>query len=158
MGYSDADLAGDVDQRKSTSGIAFFLNNSPITWQSSKQKVVALSSCEAEYIAAANAACQGVWLARLLGDFVDSAPELKVDNMSAIALTKNPVFHDRSKHIDVRYHFIRECVEKNRVSVEHISTEAQLVDILTKALGRVRFQELCAMIGVKNINGNSVKV
>jgi hypothetical protein len=94
----------------------------------------------------------------LLGDFVDSAPELKVDNMSAIALTKNLVFHDRSKHINVRYHFIRECVEKNRVSVEHISTEAQLADILTKALGRVHFQELCAMIGVKNINNNSVKV
>jgi hypothetical protein len=99
IGYSDADLAGDIDQRKSTIGIIFFLGSNPITWQSSKQKVVALSSCEVEYIATANAAWQGVWLARLLGDFIGSepgAPELKLDNMSAIALSKNPVFHDGS--------------------------------------------------------------
>jgi hypothetical protein len=97
-GYSYADMAGDIDTRKSTSGVIFLLGNSPVTWQSAKQKVVALSSCEAEYIAAATAACQGVWLSHLLSDLAGKeieAPELKVDNLSAIALTMNPVFHDR---------------------------------------------------------------
>jgi hypothetical protein len=111
MGYSDSDLAGDLDNRKSTSGVLFFLGKSPVSWQSTKQRVVALSSCEAEYIAAATAACQGVWLARLLSELKDSEVRvlvLRVDNMSTISLIKTPVHHDRSKHIDVRYHLIRE--------------------------------------------------
>lgn len=119
-----------------------------------KQKVVALSSCEAEYIAATTAACQGIWLARLLGELQNKRAELitlKVDNKSAISLCKNPVFHDRSKHIDTRYHFIRECVEDGRVKVEYIGTNGQLADILTKALGRVKFQEMRAAIGVVEV-------
>ena len=98
--YSDSDMAGDVDTRKSTSGVLFFLGRSPMSWQSVKQKVVAQSSCEAEYIAAATAAFQGVWLARLLGELDRKEAEavgLRVDNKAAIALSKNPVFHDRSK-------------------------------------------------------------
>jgi len=160
IGYSDADMAGDIDSRKSTSGVIFFLGDSPITWQSAKQKVVALSSCEAEYIAAAVAACQGVWLARLLGDLIElepAVPEIMVDNMSSIALTKNPVFHDRSKHIDVRYHYIRECIERGRIVIDYIETKMQLADVLTKALGRVRFQELRVRIGVKDIPGDLIK-
>jgi hypothetical protein len=101
-------MAGDIDTRKSTRDIVFFLGDSPVTWQSAKQKVIALSSSEAEYIAAAVATCLGVWLARLLSDLVGveaAAPEIRVD-MSGIALAKNPVFHDHSKHIDVRYHYI----------------------------------------------------
>jgi hypothetical protein len=87
VGFSDSNHAGDVDSRKSTSGVLFFLSGSPISWQSQKQKVVATSSCEAEYIAAATAACQGVWLARLLGELLnqDAAPfTLFIDNKSAI--------------------------------------------------------------------------
>jgi hypothetical protein len=112
-GFSDSDLAGDVDDRKSTSGSVFMLGSSLVTWASQKQRVVALSSCEAEYIASANAACQGIWLSRLLGELLGiQAPKVKllVDNKSAIALSKNPVHHERSKHIDTRYHFIRDCV------------------------------------------------
>ncbi|XP_066392467.1 secreted RxLR effector protein 161-like [Miscanthus floridulus] len=111
-GYSDSDLAGDIDTRKSTTGVLFFLGSNVITWQSQKQRVVALSSCEAEYIAAATAACQRVWLARLLAELKGEktgAINLKIDNQSAITLSKNPVFHDHSKHIDIRYHYIREC-------------------------------------------------
>jgi hypothetical protein len=137
-GYSDSDLAGDVDTRKSTSGILFFLGSSIITWQSQKQKVVTLSSCEAEYIVATTAACQGVWLARLLAEFKGEkvrAYSLKMDSQSAIQLSKNPVFHDCNKHIDTRYHFIRECVVHNRVRLEFIRTAEELADILTKALG-----------------------
>ena len=99
---------------------------------------MALSSCEAEYITATTGACQGVWLARLLAELKSEeagAVTLKINNESAIALSKNPVFHDRSKHIDVRYHFIRECVEEDRVKLQSIKTVEQLADILTKALG-----------------------
>ena len=109
IGYSDSDLAGCIDTRKSTTGVLFFLGNNIVTWQSQKQKVVALSSCEAEYIAATTAACQGIWLARLIAELKGEEAgvvKLKIDNQSAIALSKNPVFHNRSKHIDVRYHFI----------------------------------------------------
>lgn len=127
MGYSDSDLAGDLDDRRSTSGAAFFLGASLVTWTSQKQKVVALSSCEAEYIAAASAACQGLWLSRLLNDLIGGAAKkfkLLVDNKSAIALTKNPVHHDRSKHIDTKFHFIRQCVEEEKV---RLITLAQMV-------------------------------
>jgi transposase InsO family protein len=154
VGYSDSDMAGDIDTRKSTTGVGFFLGGSIITWQSQKQRVVALSSCEAEYIAAATAACQGVWLARLLAELKgeEASPfSLKIDNESAIALSRNPVFHDRSKHIDVKFHYIRECVEENRVQLQSIKTEEQLADILTKALGRERFCELRSRLGVLHV-------
>jgi hypothetical protein len=154
VGYSDSDLAGDVDTRKSTSGIFFFLGNNVITWQSQKQKVVALSSCEAEYIAATTAACQGVWLARLLAELKGRKPatiNLKIDGQSAIQLSKNPVFHNRSKHIDTRYHFIRDCIKENRVTLEFIGTKDQLADILTKALGREQFCELRSRLGVIDV-------
>jgi len=150
IGYSDSDLAGDIDTRRSTTGVLFFLGNNLITWQSQKQKVVALSSCEAEYMAATTAACQGIWLARLIAELRGQeagATKLFVDNQSAIALSRNPVFHDRSKHIDVRYHFIRECVEDGRVMIDSISTDEQLADIQTKALTRERFCELRSRIG-----------
>jgi hypothetical protein len=154
IGFSDSDHAGDVDSRKSTSDVLFYLGASPISWQSQKQKVVAASSCEAEYITAATAACQGIWLARLLGEVLnkEAAPVIiHIDNKSAMSLCKNPVLHDRSKHIDLRYHFIRDCVEKGTVAVEFIGTKEQKADILTKPLGRIRFQELRGMVGIVNI-------
>ncbi|CAM8989664.1 unnamed protein product [Rhodiola kirilowii] len=152
VGYSDSDMAGDVDDRKSTTGVAFFMGSSLISWMSQKQKVVALSSCEAEYIAAATAACQGVWLERLLGDLLSRSTSkvvLNIDNKSAISLCKNPVHHDRSKHIDTRFHFIRECVEEGKIVVKHVSTNDQLADILTKPLGRLKFLEMKGRIGMQ---------
>jgi hypothetical protein len=139
VSYSDSDYAGDMDDRKSTSGVVFFLGPSIITWSSQKQRIIAQSSCEAEYIAAASGGTQGVWLSRLLGEVCGKEPEkmkLYLDNMSAIALCKNPVFHERTKHIDTRYHYIRECVEEGRIDVVHVSTSDQMGDILTKALPR----------------------
>ncbi|CAN6328560.1 unnamed protein product [Urochloa humidicola] len=113
LGYCDADLAGDIDTRKSTSGAMFFLRPCLVSWQSLKQHVVALSSCESEYVAATTAATQAIWVARLLGEILGwelDVVELRVDSKSALALAKNPVFHERSKHIDVRFHFITDCL------------------------------------------------
>jgi hypothetical protein len=154
LGYSDSDMAGDVDDCKSTSGVVFFLGENPATWNSQKQHVVALSSCEAEYIAGTGAACQAVWLARLLKETMGIStvtPRIMMDNMSAIALSKNPVLHGRSKHIKTKYHFIRECVERGEIELEYVRTGDQIADILTKPLGRVQFQDLRARIGVTRL-------
>jgi Reverse transcriptase (RNA-dependent DNA polymerase) len=127
--FSNSDMAGDLDDRRSTTGVIYFLGDNPVSWFSKKQKVVALSSCEAEYIAAASATCQGVWLESLRAVLVGQSPQkikLKINNKSAIFLCKNPIYHDRSKHIDTRFHFIRECVEEGRMEVEHIGTNNQL--------------------------------
>ena len=116
--FSDADIAGDIDGRRSTSGVLVFLGSAPISWLSLKQKMVALSTCEAEYVAAAIAACQVVWLRRLLGELTGveaHPPTLMVDNQSTIAIAKNSVFHDRSKHIDVKFHFLRDCIDGGSV-------------------------------------------
>jgi hypothetical protein len=116
--------------------------------------VEALSSCEAEYIAATTAACQGIWLAQLLAEFKGEkirAFTLKMDSESAIQQSKNPIFHDRGKHIDVRYHYIRECVEESRVKLESVGTVEELADILTKALARDRFCKLRSKIGVIDV-------
>jgi hypothetical protein len=115
VGYSDSDHTGDIDTSKSTSGILFFFSKSLISWQSVKQQVVTLSSCKAEYIADSTTSTQALWLVRLLGDLLGrdtGAVELRVDSKSTLALAKNPVFHERSKHIQVRYHFIRGCLRK----------------------------------------------
>jgi hypothetical protein len=155
LGYSDSDHAGDVGDRKSTSGQVYFLGNNLVTWSSQKQKCVATSSCEAEYIAASNATCQGIWLSRLLGEMEGTEPsmfKLLIDNKSAIALAKNPVHHDRSEHIDIKYHSIREHIEKGRVEVAYVRTHDQLADILTKALGRVRFIEMRQKLGVSEFS------
>jgi hypothetical protein len=123
--FSDADMVGDIDGRQSTSGVLVFLGSAPIVWQSLKQKMMALSTCEAEYIAAATAACQVVWLRRLLGELTGveaHPPALMVDNKSAIVLAKNLVLHDRSKHIDIKFHFLRDCVDGGQIVIEFVET------------------------------------
>ena len=121
--FSDADMAGDIDGRWSTSSVLVFLGSVPISWLSLKQKVVALSTCEAEYVAVST--CQAVWLRRLLGELtgVEAHPlALMVDNQMALDLTKNPVLHDRSKHIDIKFHFLRDCVDGGQIIIEFIET------------------------------------
>ena len=105
-------------------------------------------------MAATAAACYGVWLTRLLKDLTGreaGVPTLKMDNKSAIALAKNPVHHDRSKHIDLRFHFIRDCVDEKKIVVDYIGTALQLANILTKPLGKIKFQELRSKIGIVKI-------
>jgi hypothetical protein len=145
--YSNSDHAGDIDTSKSTSGILFFFGKCLVSWQSVKQQVVALSSCEAEYIAVFTSSTQVFWLVRLLSDLLDrdtGAVELRLDSKSALALAKNPIFHERCKHIRVRHHFIRGCLEEGSIEAGYINTKDQLVDLLTKPLGRIRFLELCS--------------
>ena len=116
--------------------------------------MVALSSCEAEYITATTASTQALWLARLLGDLLGrdtEAVELRVDSKSALALTKNLVFHKRSKHIRIKYNFIRSCLDEGSIKAGYINTQDQLADLLTKSLGRVKFQELRARVGMVQI-------
>nr|GEV35251.1 zinc finger, CCHC-type [Tanacetum cinerariifolium] len=119
-----------------------------------KQPTVALSSCESKFMAATAAACQALWLKRLLSELTGCEEKritLKVDNVSAIALVRNPVFHGRSKHIDIRYHFIRKCVENGHINMEHVSGELQRADILTKALPRLKFVTMRQMLGVQDL-------
>jgi hypothetical protein len=152
--YSDSDHASDIDTSKSTSGILFFFDKCLVSWQSVKQQVVALSSCEAEYIAASTASTQLLWLVRLLSDLLGrdtGAVELRVDSKSALSLTKNSVFYERSKHIRVRHHFIRGCLEEGSIKAGCINTNDQLANLLTKPLGRIRFLKLCSKIGMVQI-------
>ncbi|GKC76997.1 hypothetical protein Tco_1127771 [Tanacetum coccineum] len=128
---------------------------SPISWSTQKQATVALSSCESEFIAATAAATQTLWLKRLLSKLTHTQEEkitIQVDNKSAIALMKNPVFHGRSKHIDMKYHFIRECVEREDIQVEFVSGEYQKADILTKALPKIKFLTMRQLIGLKDLS------
>jgi hypothetical protein len=128
IGFYDSNLARDIDTSKGTTCVAYFLGKNMVSWRSKKQKLVALSTCEAEYIAAATAACQGMWLSRLLVDLrctIVKGIKLRVDNNFAIALMKNHVFH-----------FIRQLVEDGEVHQEYICSEEQLTDILTKALSK----------------------
>jgi hypothetical protein len=125
IGYSDSDMVGDKVDHKSTSGMIYFLSNGAMSWQSAKQKGVALSSCEAEYIAASMAASQGVQLSRLMEEILgkeSDTPLLYVDNKAAISLIKNPVLHDPSKHNKRRSHYIRECSERGLIKVDFIQT------------------------------------
>ena len=137
--YNDSDHAGDIDTSKSTSGIIFFLGKCLVSWQLVKQPVVAMSSCEADYVAASTASTQALWLAQLLSDLLGrdtGAVDFRVDSKSALALARNPVFHERSKHIRVRYHFIRGCLEEGSVKASYINTKDELADLFTKPLGR----------------------
>lgn len=155
VGFSDSSHDISLDDGKSTAGHIFYFGTSPISWCSQKQPTVALSSCEAEFMAATAAACQAIWLQDLLHEVTgweQESVKLLVDNQSAIALTKNPVFHGRSKHIQKKYHFIRECVENEQIKVEFVSGEEQKADILTKPLARIKFVKMRSLIGVEDLN------
>ena len=160
MGFSDASHNVDDDDSKSTTIHVFYLDGVPITWCSQKQEIVALSSCEAEFMAATEVAKQAIWLQEFLSEVIGKACEkvtIRVDNKSAIALTKNPVFHGRSKHIHRRFHFIRECVENEQVEMEHVPGNEQRADILTKSLGRIKFKEMRSLIGIEDVSEFKLK-
>ncbi|KAE8656127.1 hypothetical protein F3Y22_tig00117010pilonHSYRG00118 [Hibiscus syriacus] len=149
VGYSDSDWGGDIDNRRSTTGFVF-------SWEillhmDVKETTIVTLSTEAEYVAATSCVCHAIWLRNLLkeiGLIQEEPTKVCVDNKSAIALAKNPVFHDRSKHIDIRYHYIRECVARKDVEVEYVKSQDQVADIFTKPLTSEDFLRLRNLLGV----------
>ena len=153
VGYSDSDYGGDLDDGKSTSGYAFHIGSAIFSWSSKKQQTVALSTCEAEYIAAAGSTCQAIWLGYILGELnlaKEDPVTIYVDNKSAISLAKNPVSHSRSKHINIKYHFLREQVNDKIVELVHCRTEENLADIFTKSLKPEVFQKMKEKLGMQS--------
>jgi hypothetical protein len=143
LGYSDTDFASDKSDRKSTMGYAFILSGAAVTWASRKQQAISTSTTEAEYIGLCNAAKEAVWIRSFLQDIGRRAlagdrraTRILGDNQGALRLVANPEFHARSKHIDVQYHYVRELLESNTISVEYIRTSEMAADCLTKPLKR----------------------
>ncbi|GJV54051.1 retrovirus-related pol polyprotein from transposon TNT 1-94 [Tanacetum coccineum] len=157
--FADADYAGCHDTRRSTSGSAQFLGHRLVSWSSKKQKSTAISTTEAEYIALSGCCAQILWMRSQLRDygFVFNKIPMYCDNQSAIALCCNSVQHSRSKHIDIRHHFIKEQVERKVVELYFVETKYQLADIFTKALPRERFATLLPLLGVKQMSPETLK-
>ncbi|KAM1392939.1 hypothetical protein PS1_029222 [Malus domestica] len=144
--FSDADWASDINTRRSTTGYVVLLGHNPVSWQSKKQVSVSRSSTEVEYKALANAAADVAWIRLILKDLqvvLPSPPVLHCDNISALALCSNPVFHSQIKHLDIDFHFVRERVQKRDLHVAYISTTDQVADILTKGLYGPLFVQHC---------------
>ena len=142
--------AGSLDDRKSTTGFVFDFGG-PISWQSKKQPTVALSSTEAEYMALTQAAKEAIWLQGLLSELgiKETRPTtILEDNQGCIALAKNPTSHARTKHIDIRHHFIRETLENERIKLKYCPTADMVADILTKAIPKDQFEKLRNMLGL----------
>ena len=149
--FSDSDWAGCYDTRVSTSGFCFMLGSSCISWLSKKQPTVATSSCEAEYRAAFTATVECVWLRRLLADLgvgQSSATTIFTDSQSAIAVVRNPVFHARTKHIEVHYHYVRERFSAGEISLAYVPTQENIADLFTKALPREKFEAFRKALGL----------
>ncbi|CAN6687056.1 unnamed protein product [Malus baccata var. baccata] len=153
-GFTDADWAGDVTDRRSTSGYFTFVGGNLVTWRSKKQNVVSRSSAEAEYRGMAHGVCEMLWLRKLLeslGFTQKEAMKLYCDNKSAREIAENPVQHDRTKHVEVDRHFIKEKLEKKIVSIPFVNSEEQLADVLTHAVCNRRFGESLVKLGMSNI-------
>jgi hypothetical protein len=156
-GYCDADWAGDLDERKSTTGYAFYLGGGLISWNSKRQPTVALSTAEAEYMAATQAVKEAMWLKQLLSELGLSQSEpvlIRSDNQGCIALTKNPAYHSRTKHIDIRHHFIRDSVEVGDIELQYCPTDDMVADVLTKGLAREKHEQHTGALGVRHSKGS----
>ena len=143
-GFSDSDWAGDVGDRKSTSGYVFLLGGAAVSWKSTKQTTVALSTAEAEYIALSSASQEAIWLQQLISDLSKKALRKMIiyeDNQSTICLAKNQAVHGRTKHIDIKYHFIRDLVEAGKIELVYCTTENMVADIFTKGLSIRQFEK-----------------
>jgi hypothetical protein len=157
--YTDADWASDKTDRKSISGGVAMFYGGPISWASKKQNSVATSSAESEYISQAMFTKQGQWLAEVLRSMKASklinenglTVQMYGDNQGALALVKNPQLHERSKHIAICYHFIRDLAEKGMLRIDYIPTSEMVADGLTKPLGRVAFKRFKDMMGVASL-------
>ncbi|KAJ4703138.1 Retrovirus-related Pol polyprotein from transposon TNT 1-94 [Melia azedarach] len=154
--FTDADWAGSVIDRRSTSGYCTYVWGNLVRWRSKKQSVVSRSSAEAEFRALAHGICEGIWLRRVLQELsipVIEPMKMYCDNQSAISIAKNPVHHDRTKHVEIDRHFVKEKIESGIISLLYTSTCQQIADIFTKAVPRKSFEELNSKLGLINIYG-----
>ena len=152
--YTNADWVGSALDRRSTSGYCSFVWGNLVTWRNKKQSVVSRSSAEAEFRALAQGICEGIWLKRLLEELrvPNATPiELLCDNQATISIAKNPVHHDRTKHVEIGRHFIKEKIEMEVIKLNYVPTNSQIADIFTKALPRTQFEVLCSKLGMINI-------
>lgn len=148
--YSDADWASDPEKRKSTSGTLIIRNDGPVIWQTIKQSNISLSSCEAEFIAASETAKAVKWLTKLLSELgIEEKITMKMDSTSAIALIKSTQSYRRSKHIEIKYHFVREMYENKEIDIEHVSSEELKSDFLTKPLVPAKFLKQRELSGLQ---------
>ncbi|CAH9076824.1 unnamed protein product [Cuscuta europaea] len=155
--FSDSDWGGIHDGGHSTTAYVLYLGNNIISWKSAKQKTVSRSCTEAEYKAVANASAEMLWIRNLLSELgisLSSIPRLFCDNQGATYVCVNPVFHSRMKHLALDFFFVRELVERRQLQVQHISNKFQIVDILTKPLGKTPFRHFRSKLGVSN--GSSI--
>jgi hypothetical protein len=150
VGFVDADFANDENDRKSYTGWVFKLGNCAVSWESKKQATVALSSAESEYMSLGEACKEAKYLKRLLSELVgfNNHIGINVDNKSALDLASNPVYHSRTKHIDVMHHFVREIVKKGIVNLQYLCTEEMIADIFTKSLLAVKHKKFVLILGL----------
>ncbi|RVD87180.1 uncharacterized protein DFL_001423 [Arthrobotrys flagrans] len=152
LGYSDSDLTGDLDDRKSTGRHLWFLNKNLIIWKSKKQTIVADSTWHAEYIAASEAAKDAIWLERLIktaGIQLRKPPILRLDCTATQSLITNPKQHNRTKHVDIKYHLIRDIYTKRKLQIERVPSADNPADDLTKPLAKLKHQEHVTTIGLR---------
>ena len=154
-GYVDADWASSVDDRRSYTGYAFALAGGPVSWESKKQRTIALSSTEAEYMALSEACREAIHLRKLITDLnvkPQSVIENFNDNLGAKKLAENPIFHSRTKHIQVRHHFVREAIKVGDVKLSYMPTDKMPADVLTKVLAKIKHWRCLHSLGVSEIN------
>ena len=155
VGYCDADWGGCLDTRRSTTGYVFLLGGGAVSWSSKRQQSVALSSCEAEYVAAAQAAKEGRWLFNFLTEIgipITKPLQVYSDSQSALALMRNPVYHERSKHIDMKFHYIRDEIRSKEMKFLYVQTSNQVADSLTKAVPKEKVDFCRFHMGVCNVH------
>ena len=153
--YTDADHAGSIVDRRSTSGYCMFLGGNLVTWRSKKQTVVARSSTESEFRAMAHGVCELLWMKIILDDLkvhYEAPMRLFCDNKSAISIAHNPVQHDRTKHIEIERHFIKEKLDNGLIETTYVPSRGQLADILTKGLPTKQFKFLTDKLGMIDIH------
>ena len=151
VGWTDSAYADDIDDSHSTSGYVFLLNGGPISWNSTKEKTMATSTCQAEYMAQCSAAMEAEWLRGLLSELGFQYQEpttLYADNQGAIAMVKDPKYHKKTKHIAVRYHYTRELVQDGVIDLHWLPTVEMKADGLKKALPPTKFERFIELIGL----------